>query len=204
MSYLLITYGQYVCTSCALLDRLSPGDRLNPHEDQWAWCFEFIECRSIRCLGASESVRSLWAPTPSSLLRFRPMALIGIRGLSSGTTAQDIFQEFLRFGTVTWACVTVDPFFGTSRGGGFVVMPFEGARNASVELQGCDLYGGKLTLELFEGGAYCVKCLRRAVGPSTSREIAAALPLTLSTERPRAGLCGSCRQKTLVWKIKGG
>jgi RNA recognition motif-containing protein len=72
-----------------------------------------------------------------------------VGGLSYSTTSDTLREYFAQCGTVESAAVITDKFSGQSRGFGFVEMSTsEEAQRAIAELNGKDLDGRKLTVNL--------------------------------------------------------
>jgi RNA recognition motif-containing protein len=76
-------------------------------------------------------------------------AKLYVGGLSYSTTSETLREYFSQCGTVESAAVITDKFSGQSRGFGFVEMATaEEAQRAIAELNGKDLDGRKLTVNL--------------------------------------------------------
>ena len=72
-----------------------------------------------------------------------------IGGLSYSTTSDGLREYFAQCGTVLSATVITDRFSGQSRGFGFVEMETaEGAQNAISQLNGRELDGRRITVEI--------------------------------------------------------
>src|SRR5687767_488543 len=76
-------------------------------------------------------------------------AKLYIGGLSYSTTSDGLREYFAQCGTVLSATVITDRFSGQSRGFGFVEMESaEGAQNAISQLNGRELDGRRITVEI--------------------------------------------------------
>ncbi|HXH84211.1 MAG TPA: RNA-binding protein, partial [Candidatus Tectomicrobia bacterium] len=72
-----------------------------------------------------------------------------VGGLSYSTTSEGLREFFSQSGTVLSATVITDRFSGQSRGFGFVEMDTaEGAQNAIAQLNGRELDGRRITVEI--------------------------------------------------------
>ncbi len=71
-----------------------------------------------------------------------------VGGIAFGTTSEGLREFFAQSGSVVSATVITDQFSGQSRGFGFVEMEAEDAQRAVQQLDGRELDGRKLKVEV--------------------------------------------------------